>query len=179
MVVEAPPASSFEVIKTNLLLQLLVVAFDSPADLRKADELVFGRIRRHRREPDLGGLLLYSRPLDNEPLQIARRMQEFVSVSRPDTQEGKARSHVAAAALPPRDRFPRRRWKTVGQKANRKRSLALHAADQGRWPATTAIGARRGRLRPRGPDRRLFSARGAGTAPQPPAPHPQIPSYPL
>jgi hypothetical protein len=143
MVVEAPPASSLEVIETDLLLQLLVVAFDSPADLREANELLFGGVRGHGGKPDLGELRLSSWPLDDKPFQIARRMPKLVSVSRPDTQKGKARSHVAAATLPPCDRLPRRRWQTVSKKANRKRSLALHSSDERRWPAMATIGARR------------------------------------
>ncbi len=37
--VKASPASSLEVIEADLLLELLIITFDSPSDLRQADEL--------------------------------------------------------------------------------------------------------------------------------------------
>jgi hypothetical protein len=48
VVVEAPPAASFEVIDADLLLQLLIVPFDSPSDLRQTNELIRSGIVRHR-----------------------------------------------------------------------------------------------------------------------------------
>jgi hypothetical protein len=108
MVVEASPASTLEVIEADLLFEFLIVAFDSPADLRQADELFWRRIGGHRGQPELGRLWLSFRPLDHEPLVTTRRMTQLVSVGRPDTQEGESRSHTALAALPPRDHLPRR-----------------------------------------------------------------------
>ena len=143
MVVKASPASALEVIESDLLFELLIVTFDSPSDLRQADELFGGRIGGHRGQPELGRLCLSLRPLDHKPLPITRSMSEFVSVSRSDTQEGESRAHAAEGALPPRDRLPRRCRQLVSEKANGKRSPTLEASDERRWPSAATIGARR------------------------------------
>src|SRR5437899_1135226 len=47
VMVEAPPASPFEVIEPQLVLQLLVVPLDTPAQHREPDQI---RPRRRRRQ---------------------------------------------------------------------------------------------------------------------------------
>jgi hypothetical protein len=39
VVVEASPPSAFEVVQADLILELLVVPFDAPTQLGKADEI--------------------------------------------------------------------------------------------------------------------------------------------
>src|SRR6266496_2510075 len=56
---ESSPASSFEVVEPDLLLHLLVVALDTPAELR---------------EPELGGLRFIQGPLVHKPLLLAGRL---------------------------------------------------------------------------------------------------------
>ena len=43
---EAAPGSTLEVVEPDLALELLVVAFDAPAQLHESRQLVFGSRRR-------------------------------------------------------------------------------------------------------------------------------------
>ena len=51
VMVEASPASSFEVAEPHFLLELLVVALNAPAHHGDVDEGVEGNVHRQRREP--------------------------------------------------------------------------------------------------------------------------------
>ena len=73
MVVKSPPGSTLEVVEPDLLLQLLVVALDAPAELREADQRPDRRVGGDGREPELRRLLLPSGPLAQEPLLFSRR----------------------------------------------------------------------------------------------------------
>src|SRR5690349_9388208 len=131
---ESSPASSFEVVEADLLLHLLVVAFDTPPELRKPDELLERRVARERREPELGGLCLVQGPLVHEPLLLAGRLplKMVMRAAHAHTAKGgllpaarsfapcdgpaclPAASHrqlrgghrLLLAGLPPRGRFP-------------------------------------------------------------------------
>jgi hypothetical protein len=74
MVVKASPASAFEVIQPDFLLEFLVVAFDAPAQFSESDELFTWRVGRQSGEPGLGGRRLTARPLDNQPLHLSSAM---------------------------------------------------------------------------------------------------------
>ena len=54
VVVEPAPPSTFVVIEADLLLQVLEVAFDAPAQFCRVDELRQGRVGRQCREPIFG-----------------------------------------------------------------------------------------------------------------------------
>jgi hypothetical protein len=56
--VETAPASTFEVAKPEFLLELLVVALDTPAQLRQIDQSFEGDVVWQGREPVLGRRLL-------------------------------------------------------------------------------------------------------------------------
>src|SRR5512138_654591 len=70
VVVEAAPRSPLEVIEAELLLHLLVVALDAPAQLGCADEILERGADGQGREPELGRLLLALRPRAEEPLEL-------------------------------------------------------------------------------------------------------------
>src|ERR1700730_9045343 len=53
---EAAPSAAFIVTKPDLLLELLVVALDTPAQFGKIDEPAEAKVCRQRREPILGRL---------------------------------------------------------------------------------------------------------------------------
>ena len=59
---EPSPASTFAMVETDLLFQILKVAFDAPAQLGGIDKL--GRVGRQRREPEFGWRLLGFGPFD-------------------------------------------------------------------------------------------------------------------
>ena len=51
----------------DLPLQLLIIAFDAPAQLDRVDELIEGDVGRQGREPVLGRPRFALGPLDDEP----------------------------------------------------------------------------------------------------------------
>ena len=53
--VEAAPTASFVVSQAQFLFQLLVIAFDAPAQLGQIDQAIKGHIRREGGQPILGG----------------------------------------------------------------------------------------------------------------------------
>jgi hypothetical protein len=67
-VVEAAPSSSFEVAEADLLLELLVIALDAPAQLGEVDQTTEGDTFGKGRKPVFGWLLLSLGPLDQQPL---------------------------------------------------------------------------------------------------------------
>ena len=64
---EAAPSAPFEMPEPDLLLELLIVALDAPAQLGEIDQAVEGDVLRKRREPVFGRLVLALRPLDQQP----------------------------------------------------------------------------------------------------------------
>ena len=64
---EAAPASPFEMPESHLLLELLIVALDAPAQLGQIDQAVAGDLFRQRREPVFDRFFIALWPLDEEP----------------------------------------------------------------------------------------------------------------
>jgi hypothetical protein len=62
--VEAAPASPFEVAEANLLFEFLVIALNAPTQLSGVDELTERNVRRKCCEPIFGRDLFALRPLD-------------------------------------------------------------------------------------------------------------------
>src|SRR5438093_2967625 len=115
VMVEAPPAPPFEVIQPQLVLQLLVVPLDPPAQHGEPDQIgARGRLRQ-RGQPilDRGGF--GARPLDEQPLFGARRRPPVVAMRGPHADDREARTHRASGALAPRDGTPRPCWQLLGQ----------------------------------------------------------------
>ena len=67
VMVEASPASPFEVAEPDLLLEVLIIALDAPAHHGDVDEAVEGDVPRQRGEPEFRRRLLALRPLDQQP----------------------------------------------------------------------------------------------------------------
>src|SRR3989304_3925813 len=68
MMMEPPPPAALEMIEPELVLELLIVALDAPAQLGEPNEVGDRRRRRQRRQPILRGLRFASRPFDQQPL---------------------------------------------------------------------------------------------------------------
>src|SRR3972149_4946901 len=68
MMMEPPPPAALEMIEPELVLELLIVALDAPAQLGEPNEVGDRRRRRQRRQPILRGLRFASRPMDQQPL---------------------------------------------------------------------------------------------------------------
>src|SRR2546422_7793764 len=137
--VEAPPASPFEMIEPQLVLELLVVPLDTPAQHREADQIRPRRRRRQRGQPILDRCGFGARPLDEQPLLGARRRTPVVAVRGPHADRREARPHRAPCSLAPRHGTPRPRRQLLGQCPHAEWSMSPCAADQGRWPALASI----------------------------------------
>ena len=70
--VEAAPRSTLVMAEPDLLLQVLIVAFDPPAELCKIDEVFERRRLGQGRKPVSGGLAIALRPFDQEPFDRMR-----------------------------------------------------------------------------------------------------------
>src|SRR6266849_5609163 len=64
---EATPSASFIMPEPDLLLELLIIAFDAPAQLGGVDQIAECDAARQGRKPILGRLLLALGPLDQQP----------------------------------------------------------------------------------------------------------------
>ena len=87
---EATPASSFEVPKPDLLLELQIVPLDTPAQLGEVDEVAEADIGRQRREPIFGRLGFACGPLDQQPL-LRHQLRFELGMSDPNAHAGEAR----------------------------------------------------------------------------------------
>ena len=115
MVVEAPPASPLVVTEPDLLLEVLVVPLDAPAQLGLLDKVGKRRVIRQGREPVFGRLLLAVRPLNEQPLLGARLMPEMIAMSRPDPDSREPRREWRVCALSPGDDLPSLVGQRLGQ----------------------------------------------------------------
>src|SRR5260370_8321536 len=109
MMMEATPAAALEMIQPQLVLELLIVALDPPAQLGEADELGDGGRLRQRREPVLGGRAVAPWPFDQQPLFRPRCRALLIAMGGPHAQAREARAHRAPRPFAPRHRPPRRR----------------------------------------------------------------------
>src|SRR5262249_54269856 len=99
MVVEASPAAALEVIEPQLILELLVISLDAPAQFGEMHEGGEGRRPRQGREPILGGGRRAAWPLDEQPLLGPRRGAPLIAVGRPHPDPGEARAQGAPRSL--------------------------------------------------------------------------------
>src|ERR1700681_5121722 len=103
---EAAPPAPFEVAKPDLLLELLIVPLDTPAQLGKVDELAEADIGRQRRQPVLGRLGFALGPFDQQPF-LRYQFRHELAMPDPNAHAGKARRQPLGRTLPPSDRAPR------------------------------------------------------------------------
>src|SRR5258705_783765 len=106
LVVEAPPSAPLEVAEPDLLLELLIVALDAPAQLGDIDQLADRDVMWKGREPVFGRLLLTFRPLDQQPLFRPAFGEHVIMMCGTNTHASKARGQPFSAPLPPLDRAP-------------------------------------------------------------------------
>src|SRR5712691_11196632 len=156
MVMEPAPPAALEMVEPELVLELLIVALDAPAQLGEADEGRDRRRRRQGREPILRGLRFVPRPLDQHPLLRPGRRALLIAMGGPHTQPREAGTHRTARAFAPRHRPPRRRRKRHGQLLETLGSVRRGAPHARRRPAATLPALRRPRRLARRPRRRLL-----------------------
>src|SRR3979490_558869 len=102
---EATPAAPFVVTEPDLLLELLIVALDAPAQLGQIDELREADVLRQRGEPVFGWLCFALRAFDQQPLRRQLLGDPFV-VPEGDPHTGEAGGCLVGGASPPRHRAP-------------------------------------------------------------------------
>jgi hypothetical protein len=110
--VEATPAAAFVVAEADLLFQLLIIAFDAPAQFDGVDELVEGDVGRQGRKPILGRLVFGLGPLDDEPFLGAELGAQIVAMSR-----GCAMRPASASTMPMRS-WRNSWWSSDGTRSN-------------------------------------------------------------
>src|SRR3954462_764993 len=151
VMVETAPAAALEVPEPEFLLELLVVAFDTPSKLGKFDQALEADVLRQGREPVFGGLPLAFRPLDQEPFLRAQFAQPVIAMSGSHPHPCEAQGEPVGYALAPTDLGPRRRPKSKRQRLDRGWLVLAIPAHQLGWssPARPGLGwQRRTALRP-------------------------------
>src|SRR6202451_3327159 len=104
--VEAAPSAPFIMAEPDLLLELLIVALDAPAQLGEIDQRLEGDVLGKGREPVFGRLFLALGPLDQQPF-FRPAVGELVVMTRgTNAYARKARGQPFSRTLPPPDRAP-------------------------------------------------------------------------
>src|SRR5260370_32600451 len=104
--VKTAPAPTFVMSQSQLLLQLLVVAFDNPTMFRSFHQLSQCGTDRESREPVLGRFALSLRPFDQQPFFVTRCASPIVPMSRSHSQCRKTGAQFLLRPLTPGDRSP-------------------------------------------------------------------------
>src|ERR1017187_2681998 len=114
------PAPTFVMSQSQLLLQLLVVAFDNPTVFRWFHQLSQCGLGRKSRKPVLGRFALPLRPFDQQPFFITRFASPIVPMSRSHSQCRKTgaqfllrNQQVKWDDLKRKDRSPKGRMKSL------------------------------------------------------------------
>src|SRR5271165_5688056 len=104
--VKAAPAASFVISEPDLLLELLIVAFDPPAQLGEVDQApkrgVVGKIG----QPILGRLAFIRGPLDQQPLFGSALGKSVVAACRSHPHARKSGTEPIRRAFAPPDGAP-------------------------------------------------------------------------
>src|SRR5512134_411601 len=95
VVVEAAPTSSLVMVEANLLLQILEVALDPPAQLGGIDQRCHGSVGGQGREPVFGRGILALRPFDQQPFFRPWLCPPVVAVRWPYAHGGEAPDEIA------------------------------------------------------------------------------------
>src|ERR1700687_5103545 len=102
---EAAPPAPFEVPKPAFLLELVIIALDTPAQLGEVDEFAEADIGWQRRQPILGRLGFAHAPLDEQPI-LRQRFRHERAMATPNAHAGEARRQPLGRTFPPPDRVP-------------------------------------------------------------------------
>src|SRR5512139_4239078 len=149
---EAAPSSSFKMAEPDLLLELLVVTLDTPAQFGQIDETGEADVVRQSRQPILGRLLLAFGPFDEKPFFRPRLTAIEVAPGDTNTQARKARSQRSIRSLAPGDRPPCSSRKAEGKGFDLDwLMLGIAAQALGRLPAARHRGLGRQRSHARRP----------------------------
>src|SRR3981081_2628804 len=118
---EATPPASFIMPEPDLLLELLIIALDAPAQLGGVDQIAECDVARQGRKPILGRFFLALGPLDQHPF-LGRFAGPFMARCNVNTQPRKPRGQPFISALPPLDCAPSAIPQSAGEVLDRDRS---------------------------------------------------------
>src|SRR5208283_962664 len=104
--VKPTPTSTSVMRQSDLAFQLLVIAFDAPAQFGLVDEILQRRVLRQGRKPIFRRLSFFIRPLNNEPFQ--RMWFGPIAITRgwAQTHSGKARGERRVRTFAPGEAAP-------------------------------------------------------------------------
>ena len=88
--VEAAPASPFEVAEPNLLFEFVIVALNAPAQLCSIDQPSKADCFRQSGQPVFGRLVLTFWPFDQEPFFRSAFSEVIISMRDANSRAGKA-----------------------------------------------------------------------------------------
>src|SRR5712692_3768740 len=131
---KAPPAAPLEMVQPELILELLIVALDAPAELGQADEGGDRGHLRQSREPILRGRAFAPRPFDEQPFFRPRLRALRIAMGRSQAQPREAGAHRAAGPFAPGYRPPRRRRNRHGQPGDTPGGMSRGTAAQSSRP---------------------------------------------
>ena len=161
--VETAPAAPFVIAKAKLLLELLIIALDPPAQFGDVDQLIKGNILEHDGKPIFRRLGFALRPLDQQPFFRAWLGQLGVAMPHGSSPWAKgprshplpceARSEPVGAALAPRNGVPCSCRQAESEGLDRERLMLPVAPQQLGWSSATAAMLRWQRSRPWRPHR--------------------------
>jgi len=162
MMMEAAPASSFEMGQAEFVFQFLVVALDAPAQFRRVDETIDGRVFGQGQKSAFLLLFFALGPFDEEPFERMGRRTFPVSRGRAYPHGDDARGQGFVGALSPwRDAPAKPSGEALHPLLGGNRRMFVIAPDAQR-PATLSVpGFGLQRFRTGGPDaeRRLDAHR--------------------
>src|ERR1700694_5473490 len=106
VVVEAAPASPFEMSEPDLLFELLIIALDTPTEFSEVHQFVEGDVFRQGRKPIFGRLFLTFGPFDQQPLFGPASRVSAISLCDTTPHASKARRQRLGRPLPPFNSAP-------------------------------------------------------------------------
>ncbi len=154
---ETPPASALKLPQPHLLLEVLVVALNTPAHLGLEHHALQRHVLIQRGQPVLHRLFVAFGPLDEKPLFAPLLRALLLPMGRPHTNPCKAGAQSEVAAFAPLHVMPLRRRQVERHFLDRLRTLVLGRPQSlARGHGTTpTVGRRRQRRTPGRPHRHL------------------------
>src|SRR6266851_8423232 len=138
--VEAAPAPSLVMCKTEFLFQLLVIALDAPAHLGQIDQSVERGILRDGGQAVFGGCGVALWPFDQQPFLATRLGPPIIAMRRPHPNPGKARRQRSRRSFAPGNHLPACLGQVERERLDADRTVLCIAARELGWAAAPDLG---------------------------------------
>lgn len=153
--VKPDPPATLVMIESQLILHLLEISLDAPADLRQANQIIATGMFGKGGQPVFRRLGLGLRPFDQEPFGTSRFAPLVVTMRGPHPNSRESGLHGATGPLSPTNRTPTTRGKSVSQFAGGKRLVSGRPANPRRRSSSPGPTLWRERCLPGRPHARL------------------------